>query len=264
MKVTLITVNQLRHNFFISLLSEISSELFVIQENKKTFYGKSSKNNIKSKLTKNYFSKVLNAEKKVFGNFSSNINKKKIKILSVPFGDLNKFNLKDLNNFLKSDIFIVFGSSYIKGSLANFLIKKKAINIHMGISPYYRGTDCNFWALYDGNTHLVGSTIQYLSKGLDNGDILYHALSKKVPDPFLYSMLTVKAAFFSLVQKIKNKSIFSIKGIKNNNLKEIRYSRKKEFTDKVIEKFFKKEIKISNKFNLSLLKDPFFISNNKY
>jgi len=39
----------------------------------------------------------------------------------------------------------------------------------MGISPYYRGNDCNFWALNDNNPHLVGSTIHLLSKGLDNG-----------------------------------------------------------------------------------------------
>ena len=43
----------------------------------------------------------------------------------------------------------------------------------MGVSPYYRGADCNFWALYDSNYHLVGSTIHYLSKGIDSGDIIY-------------------------------------------------------------------------------------------
>ena len=48
----------------------------------------------------------------------------------------------------------------------------------MGISPYYRGTDCNFWALYDGNPHLVGATIHYLSEGLDSGDIAYHVFSE--------------------------------------------------------------------------------------
>ena len=57
-------------------------------------------------------------------------------------------------------------------------IKNKTLNIHMGISPYYRGTDCNFWALYDNNPHLVGATIHLLSKGLDSGAMLYHALSQ--------------------------------------------------------------------------------------
>ena len=52
-------------------------------------------------------------------------------------------------------------------NLINFLIKKKTINIHMGISPYYRGSDCNFWAMYDNNLHLVGGTVHLISKGLD-------------------------------------------------------------------------------------------------
>ena len=60
-------------------------------------------------------------------------------------GDLNYLNLNNLKKFLSSDIYIVFGSSYIKGKLVDFLIKK-AINIHMGVSPYW-GCDCNFWAL---------------------------------------------------------------------------------------------------------------------
>ena len=29
----------------------------------------------------------------------------------------------------------------------------------LGISPQYRGSSCNFWALYDNNPHLVGATM---------------------------------------------------------------------------------------------------------
>ena len=77
-------------------------------------------------------------------------------------GDLNSLE-KDLNFALKSDLFIVFGSSFIKNEwLINFLIKK-AINIHMGLSPFYKGSSCNFWALYDNPEH-VGATIHYLSR----------------------------------------------------------------------------------------------------
>ena len=54
----------------------------------------------------------------------------------------------------------------------DFLVKKKTINIHMGVSPYYRGTDCNYWTLVDDNPHLVGATIHMISKGLDSDQIL--------------------------------------------------------------------------------------------
>ena len=71
----------------------------------------------------------------------------------------------------------------------------------MGVSPFYRGTDCNFWAQYDDNLHLVGSTIHFLSRGLDSGKVLYHAMPYKCENPFNYSMLAVKSAFISLIKK---------------------------------------------------------------
>ena len=136
---------------------------------------------------KNYFENVDNAQNKLFGN-SYVDTKKNLKILPMVSGDLNKVSLDKLSNFLKSDIYIVFGCSYIKSKLVDFLVNQKTINIHMGVSPYYRGTDCNFWALYDNNPHLVGATIHLLTKGLDSGPILYHAMSEMKIDPYEYTM----------------------------------------------------------------------------
>ena len=85
-------------------------------------------------------------------------------------GDLSQFKLKDLTDFLKSDIYIVFGTSYIKGELIDFLVEK-AINIHMGVSLITEEQIVTFWALFDNNPHLAGSTIHLLSKGLDSGPI---------------------------------------------------------------------------------------------
>ena len=87
---------------------------------------------------------------------------------------------------------------------------------------YYRGADCNFWALYDNNPHLVGATKHLLLKGLDSGPILYHAMSDIKTDPFEYSMSSVKSAFHSLAKKIKDKSIFSITPLIQNLDLEIR------------------------------------------
>ena len=172
MKITLLTSNKNRHNYLINLLSKISDELFVVQECGTIFPGAISDHYPESKIMSNYFRKVNDAQLKLFGNSYVNNSEKNIKILPMLSGDLNKCSLTFLADFLKSDIYVVFGSSYIKGELVNYLVKQKTINIHMGVSPYYRGTDCNFWALYDNNPHLVGATIHMLSKGLDNGPIL--------------------------------------------------------------------------------------------
>ena len=64
MNITLITSDQIRHNYLVNLLSNIATKLNVIQE-KKTFF--SNQNKI-SNLMKNYFLKVDEAQKKIFGN----------------------------------------------------------------------------------------------------------------------------------------------------------------------------------------------------
>tara|TARA_B100000809_G_C15071042_1_gene506016 strand:- start:717 stop:1505 length:789 start_codon:yes stop_codon:yes gene_type:complete len=260
MNITLITSDQIRHNYLVNLLSNIATKLNVIQE-KKTFF--SNQNKI-SNLMKNYFLKVDDAQKKVFGNAAIDKKNKNIKLLSLENKELEKCSLNSLSDFLNSDIFIVFGSSFIKKDLVNFLIDHKALNIHLGISPYYRGTDCNFWALFDNNPHLVGATIHLLSKGLDSGQILYHALSEIKEDPFIYTMSAVKSAFESIAQKIENKTIFEHTPEIQDKSKEIKYSKKNEFNDEVIKKFFLNKIDLNSKiFKLDLYKNPYFLKNLK-
>ena len=261
MKITLFTSNKNRHNYLINFLSKISDELFVVQECGTIFPGVIPGHYPASTIMKRYFEKVKDAEFEIFGNSYINNSKKNIKILPMLAGDLNKCSLESLLDFLKSDIYIVFGSSYIKGELVDFLIKQKTINIHMGVSPYYRGTDCNFWSIYDDNPHLVGATIHMLSKGLDSGPMLYHAMSNIKTNPFEYTMSTVKAAFHSIADRIKDKSIFKIEPIIQNKAIEIRYSKVIEFNCETVKKYFNKEINLnSKKFDNSLLKEPYFLN----
>jgi len=258
MKITLFTSNQLRHVYCINQLAKICDTLNVIIESRTIFPGKIEGFYEKNSEIEKYFNKVIKAEKKIFKD-KFICNKGKINILPVTLGDLNKIKFNSISQFLKSDIYIVFGSSFIKGNLLNFLIKKKAINIHMGVSPYYRGTDCNFWAICDGNLKYVGATIHQLSKGLDSGPILYHALSSQISyGPQYYSMSTVKSAILSLCKKIKNKSIFKIIPKKQNSNLQIRYSRKKDFKKNKLKLYPSKIIKII-KFNKYDYVDPYIL-----
>jgi len=262
MKITLFTTNKNRHNYLINLLSKISDELFVVQECGTIFSGIVPGHYPASETMKEYFEQVNDAQSKLFGNSYVNSSSKNIKFLPILFGDLNKCSLTFLSDFLKSDIYVVFGSSYIKGELVDYLVKQKTINIHIGVAPYYRGTDCNFWALYDDNPHLVGTTIHMLSKGLDSGPMLYHAMSNIKTNPFEYTMSTVKSAFHSISERIKDKSIFEIKPDIQNKANEIRYSRKIEFNEEVVKNYFNKEINLKSKiFDNSLLKEPYFLNN---
>ena len=162
MKITLFTSNQPRHISLINNLSKVCDELYVIQECQTVNTGLTLGQYKKSDIIHKYFQKVSISQNKFFRNFYIDFNNKNIFLYPIKFNDLNKLNLKKIKIFLESDLYIVYGSSFIKGELIEFLQSKRAINIHMGISPYYKGTDCNFWAIYDQNINYVGATIHLL------------------------------------------------------------------------------------------------------
>lgn len=248
MKITIFTGNQPRHISLIESMSKVAEQVYAIQECATVFPGRVDDFFRKSDAMQKYFAKVIEAEKEIFGGIkftSSNVTQ-----LVLKSGDLNMVDINLLKPSFESDLFIVFGSSYIKAPLIDILLEKGAINIHMGVSPYYRGSSCNFWALYDGNPELVGATIHKLGRGLDSGDILYHAFPPvKDADGFTLGMLAVKSAHESLVQNIKDGRLWTYKPIIQNKEKEIRYTRNRDFTDEVAGKY------LNNMSSSSFIKD---------
>ena len=101
MKITIFTSNLNRHNYLINLMSEICEELYVIQENNTIFPGMVPGHYQATDLMNKYFSKVREAQSKIFNQ--TYIKKfKNIHILPMKAGDLNSCSLKFLNEFLKS------------------------------------------------------------------------------------------------------------------------------------------------------------------
>ena len=242
MNITIFTSNSSRHIHLINSISAVCDNCYAIVEGKTLFPGKVNDFFRKSAVMKKYFDKVNKAETKFFKN-SKFINKG-VKTKFIKQGDLNFLKKNEISEALNSNLYIIFGASYIKGWLINYLSKKKALNIHMGLSPYYRGSSCNFWAVYDKNPEYVGATIHLLSKGLDSGDILYHCLpNTKYKNIFEYTMSSVTSAHKCLVKMIKNRSVFKTRPVKQNKYLQIRYSKNKNFKDNLVKNFFKSRSK---------------------
>lgn len=236
MRITVFTSNQPRHLHLINCLAENAEKVYAIQECSTIFPGEVEDFYKKSEVFQKYFAKVIEAEKNVFGHQS--FLRENVSQFAMKFGDLNRLPLDRFSDALDSDLYVVFGASYIKGPLIDFLVSKGCINLHMGLSPFYRGTATNFWPLYDGKPEFVGATIHLISKGLDSGDILFHALPKAKPyDPYEIGMYAVKASHLSLVESIKNNSLNNMTPIKQNKSLELRYSKRLEFNDEVAQSF---------------------------
>lgn len=229
MNVTIFTSSHLRHKYLVKKISEISSKILYVKEDKPYIRTK------RTKIVKKYFNYVLKAEKKIFKKIS--LNKNKIKILNFKYNEISLNKLKNIKIFNNSKFYIIFGSSIIKGDLLKYLVKKRAINIHMGVSPYFRGTDCNFWAIHDNRSDLVGASIILLSKKIDNGKILRICRPKRLKNKFYFMMSAPKIAAEKLKELIIKKEIYN-KKINPNKNKLLRYSKRADFSHIAIKKFY--------------------------
>jgi hypothetical protein len=78
-----------------------------------------------------------------------------------------------LTSELSPDLIAVFGTSLIRGDLLQ-RGRIGMINLHGGLSPHYRGADCTFWALYNGEPDQIGCTLHFIDCGIDTGRIVAH------------------------------------------------------------------------------------------
>jgi methionyl-tRNA formyltransferase len=74
----------------------------------------------------------------------------------------------------RPDVILVFGTGILREPLLS-AFAGRIINIHLGLSPYYRGAGTNFWPLVNREPEYVGATIHYIDAGIDTGPILAHA-----------------------------------------------------------------------------------------
>lgn len=75
---------------------------------------------------------------------------------------------------LAPDVVVLFGSCIIKDPLLG-QYAGRVINLHLGLSPYYRGSATNFWPLVDGLPECVGVTVHHAIFKVDGGAVLAQA-----------------------------------------------------------------------------------------
>lgn len=235
MTVTVFTRDSARHIALVNKLATVTNTVHAVIESSPPLVNAPPK----SPVMTEYFSRVQQAEDHIFGSgitLDSRVNTQ----LIAP-GQLNQLTPQQLQAALKTDDVVVFGSSYIKGWLADALIAKNAVNLHMGISPQYRGSACNFWALFDNNPHLVGATIHRLAKSLDTGSVIQHVRPEFTgQNLFHFSMQAVASGNDALAALILNNKLQTVIPEPQDQKLEIRYSQNADFTDEVAASFLKR------------------------
>ena len=87
--------------------------------------------------------------------------------------DADRTLLKELH----PDLLIVNGTRIISGKTLE-AVPAPFINIHAGITPFFRGVHGGYWAIAEGKKEMFGTTIHYVDTGVDTGGIIEQAFTE--------------------------------------------------------------------------------------
>jgi methionyl-tRNA formyltransferase len=233
MKIVILTSNSLRHKFLANTLSRYCDDALVISECKPQNLSFDNSKNYTE--IDNHFLLRDETEKSFFPNDHYFIPK----TLPIVYKEANSPYVYEVIKNFKPDILIVFGSSIIKESLISLLPAGHTINLHLGMSPYYRGSGTNFWPFVNNELEYLGSTILHLDSGIDTGDIICHVRPKIELDDNVHILgcKIIKSSAESLIKIIK----LLDEGKKLNRVKQWevkdRYYKTKDFDETALSKY---------------------------
>lgn len=87
----------------------------------------------------------------------------------------------------KIDVVAVYGTSIIRGEIIR-IFNGRIINMHLGISPFYRGSGTNFFAIVYGEPEFYGATFMHLDHGIDTGKIIHQIRPHMASSDSFYDM----------------------------------------------------------------------------
>lgn len=101
--------------------------------------------------------------------------------VEIPAGSINDERYYDEITDLDPDLLVAYGCSIIEDPLLG-AYEGRFLNLHLGLSPYYRGKGTNFWPLVNGEPEYVGGTFMHIDAGVDTGEIIHQLRARVHPD----------------------------------------------------------------------------------
>lgn len=140
---------------------------------------------------------------------------------------------------LNPDLIISYGCSIIKSNLITHF-KNKFINIHLGLSPYYRGSGTNYWPFVNNELQFIGTTFMYIDEGIDTGHIIHQVRANINHNDSIHQIgnrliKDTSKECVRLIRAFHNVEIMDQIKIKKEDVK---YYRKKDFTEESLHKAY--------------------------
>jgi len=199
LKVLVLTSNSCRHKFLCHQVAKELELVGVISEDKGKYYSAEKK---ASRLVTEHFDKLRIKEKQIFDtqDFPN------VPLIEVKKSEINSEDVLSWAIDLKPDAIILFGTGILKEAWLE-AFSDKIINIHLGFSPYYRGSGTLFWPFYNDDLEHLGVTIHLTVRKVDAGNILYIVQPKSLEEDY-----------YSITNELIKKSLCEVSSVTSSYL----------------------------------------------
>ena len=173
-KIIILTGNELRHKYFRVKMS--NDERFDVIHT----YCESDELSLKNRTLKNENSGWLELQH-AYAREQSEIDffqdyldaaADKSNPIFIKKGSINDFSVVKGIEQQNVDLLVCYGASLINPKLIE-IYNKKFLNVHLGLSPYYKGSGTNIFPIIDKRPDLVGATFMHIDQGIDTGNIIH-------------------------------------------------------------------------------------------
>lgn len=241
MRIVILTGSELRHSYFRLKLAE-DPRIEVIQS-----FCESTRGNVQSKVNRANEQNSLriqhlnNREETEYSFFKEYLNKTKdnSKPIFIEKGEINSAERVNAIIRYNPNLIVTYGCSIIKSDLLE-VFKSRIMNIHLGLSPYYRGSGTNFWPFVYKELEYVGVTFMHMDSGIDTGEIIHQIQADFMDED------TISTAGNRLIRYMSEVSILLINNFQRLERISVsfpdsprRYFSKNDFTEESVERAYK-------------------------
>ncbi|MCL1629170.1 hypothetical protein M3N55_10540 [Roseibaca sp. V10] len=173
-RIVILTGDELRHRYFTRRLAQdprFTVVLAVCEGAEKGLSARLARDPDASELQQRHAAARQRAEEDFFAETVHYLPDAP-NVLRVPKGDVNTETVVARVLDAQPDLLVCYGASLVRGVLLD-RFAGRFLNVHLGLSPWYRGSGTNIWPLIEGRPHMVGATFMQIDAGIDTGPVLH-------------------------------------------------------------------------------------------
>jgi methionyl-tRNA formyltransferase len=163
-RVVILTSSAPRHRYFVGAVSSATDAALVLRQDKRP---PRSGPGTDSELLRTHFRRLTEAEDAEFLPRLKNARDVAMRTAD----DINDSALPELAKASGAEAVCLFGTAILKSQWLD-AFPDRIINLHLGLSPYYRGSATLFWPFVNEELECVGTTIHLAASRVDAGAII--------------------------------------------------------------------------------------------